>query len=903
MVNNKTIIPKQPPKGVKPLTAYFGRVTNPQSPGNSSTGSSPLKPSPQKSRVGASPPSKQMGQSVGKMVDVFGFGENEEDAHGTMLQRRDTYGMTSSPLRELKTDDTNIADLGPSPLKTRSTRTRGGRWETVGPRVEGLRMPGMKMVETLIDLTEEEEDVEMPLAWFVGLEVVGWEMNEMGVGLLLFDDDGESSKGAMDMEPIRVVKENPKTETVKEDLTAETRSTDMDAPLTGITSICSSTTMVDIPRALTPKKNESASMMREATPVTVKKGDSTAMSSTVEKIVVTVRGVVDSDDDEDLMDTSMFDFLKPVEDISKSIELLLEQGQLSTPSTTRRNPSSSSTLPSSAATRQSTRTRAVVNYKAPPLDPFDEIERFAERVQMGTRGMSLDSLFRDRQKRLRMEERVEELGRGVVESSDDETQSTPRKRRNLSGGPTTPESAAKSKMVAEHAMHLISEAVSADGGDVLLDDRVESIVMDGMVTVLEGRCGAMAWRRVWKELSDGDRWRAFLVSGSLDMIMRRREAPPKYLCEWLFRKACLDSDDEVAESAASALYSLMGRQDCPWSVSRELFEGCVMALGVEDGILALGREGGGKGKLEEEEEREVRGVCAGVRRGVGLYATSLGRSQDPARCKDAIDLAIFMSVLPMITLLPLLTAPTCTRTILNALMDFVGSLVQHQETLVCSPFSPMVQAAAWTWRGDLGGWGEMRRRLAGWFCLEAGGCGGFYVEAGGSAGLVSPTISPSKEEGGGSRQPNSLMERGVGVAETPCPKSLRPDDIVLADLLGLLKEYRVAPPTATDYRKVAARVRVLGVAIGGTDGARAEHGSSVAIAGVLKALYTRINDARLAFVNRTVAKHELYILKTILEVCLPSVQKTSQAKLNFVAKPVTSKNFGDVEAGMSLGSL
>ncbi|KAI8854604.1 hypothetical protein BC829DRAFT_380349 [Chytridium lagenaria] len=327
------------------------------------------------------------------------------------------------------------------------------------------------------------------------------------------------------------------------------------------------------------------------------------------------------EDDADLVDMACYDFLKPYEGLGNQSE-----------------------VSDSEETRYDMRERVSIDYKD-TSSVFGWPERKNDVKEDGTLGISLSSLFKERKNRLKEEKRIEKMMNDVWESSDDE--SHPRKRPNTSTGASTSYSP---EVLASYTMRVLNEATNFNGH--AFDDRVVSMALDGMSKVVEGRVklfkgrkeeecrvfegnGGVGWGRVCGVLKDAKRGRSFLVSGKLSMIMRRR-ALPKELCVWLFRKACLDCDDEAAEASASALYKALQR--LPLDGPRELFEGCMVALGVEPGILGLGGVGEETmkekkmvkleeflGEIDEKQEEEMIGVCKGVWRGVGLYATSLSR--------------------------------------------------------------------------------------------------------------------------------------------------------------------------------------------------------------------------------------------------------------------------------------
>ncbi|KAJ3213135.1 hypothetical protein HDU67_003352 [Dinochytrium kinnereticum] len=632
----------------------------------------------------------------------------------------------------------------------------------------------------------------------------------------------------------------------------------------------------------------------------------------------------DDDDDADLMEVSQFDFLKPVQEISEAIE---REVQLITPNSTSptstRPPTTSSSV---RPTRYSTRSRAPVDYKAPPLDPFEELEKLREMAESteivrkhapaATRGMSMDSLFKDRQKRLRTEEAL-----GVLKErlgSDDEEDSiptTPRKRQTLSSSDTP------SKSV--RAINLIERAANADKNvdGLMMDDRVSTLMLDGLrggreiaVRIVARRqrveVGAFVDKRTEKRggrtkrildiLKDPKRCDMAILSGAVRAALRSPTLGDDErlgsVCQWLFRKACLDPDEQVAEAAADALFGVIEKKDSPWTVSRDNFENVMQEVGVDRWILRFEvKEGearverlrGAEDEREDETEEEFGRRCRGLARGVAIYAEGVQPGLNPQNLLAATHLAAFLALLvldrhvtphlPYDRLSTVMVSLASSQTLLwrpifDAILSFVGDDPVLQELVVWSPLSCVVWGAAWTPRR---GWAEGRRGLAGEFVMRGGNGGGFFLEA--EEGGKGEEVGEGKDKE--SESPSDI---------TPIAALLYTSDITpITALLDTVKQYRVAPPNQTNFRNLSARIRTLSVAVGGTEGTREEAKCAAALGGVAKGLYTRINDSRLAFVDRTVAKHELYQLSTMMEICLPKVQRQAQAKLNFGKQTTT----------------
>ncbi|KAJ3100453.1 putative deoxyribonuclease tatdn3 [Phlyctochytrium bullatum] len=422
----------------------------------------------------------------------------------------------------------------------------------------------------------------------------------------------------------------------------------------------------------------------------------------------------DDDDDDDLFDVQ-YEFLKPLEEIRADVAAEVE---LRTPHpTTGRRPRATSpdavsakpattplgTLP----TRHSTRTRRAVDYRAPPLDPFKEMdklmaaaehrEREAENVKAAAKanaamkGFSIDSLFKDRQRKRKAEEEVERLqeklkesvGAGVrLENEDlDDPPATPPGGRTRAGTATP----GSNRKRAARAMNLITAAAGDDDDDEAnVDYRLRSIVMDNLVSGRERAvemvgavggvrdvgmvCGVKAWG-AWEGmvrcLEDAKRGRRAVVGGTVGALCKKGRTPGG-VCEWLFEMACLSDDEEMAVKCEEALRSVLEAENRNWSVTRGRFETVMGELGVSRALLALvsGKAGDADTEMRdappgieaymrkatkmEAEGKEAFGVrCRGVARCLCLYAASVvSTSSEPA---DALDLAVFLCLLVLDT--------------------------------------------------------------------------------------------------------------------------------------------------------------------------------------------------------------------------------------------------------------
>ncbi|KAJ3013407.1 UNVERIFIED_CONTAM: hypothetical protein HDU68_000711 [Siphonaria sp. JEL0065] len=385
----------------------------------------------------------------------------------------------------------------------------------------------------------------------------------------------------------------------------------------------------------------------------------------------------------------------------------------------------------------------------------------------------------------------------------------------------------------------------------------------------------------------------FLLSGALSRAVENSNWYfPDSLSSWLFETACYSQSEFTASSAAKSLNvyfeHFSAEEGTCWTISPYVLKDALASFGfsvdlfssdardITTFVKSLSKS---KQSNEVDEYNNYKLPAFNFSLCVELYTSSItnrwmhypDRSLEDAfilLVKLSIDKRVIFatgnllgkSVAKIARLLACQesasaggivdTAPSSFQYIVQNLVDFAGTNPIWQDALICKPNSAFLGSIAaptssgCPTRQGLGFLARVRREVAALCVVKGGATGGF-----------------------------KKLDSGVGsadFAETPITCET---DTSLPTLVSIVTKYNVSP-ARTDYMRLASRIQILAVALGGYSGIRENLKQASELKLVLDRLHGNINDTSHLAMDRIWAKENIHDLKTYIELNLP--KKTMQ---------------------------
>ncbi|KAJ3019866.1 UNVERIFIED_CONTAM: hypothetical protein HDU68_010477 [Siphonaria sp. JEL0065] len=399
---------------------------------------------------------------------------------------------------------------------------------------------------------------------------------------------------------------------------------------------------------------------------------------------------------------------------------------------------------------------------------------------------------------------------------------------------------------------------------------------------------------IGKSLKDTANCQEFLLSGVLSRAVENSNWYfPDSISSWLFETACYSQSEFTASSAAKSLNvyfeHFSAEEGTFWTISPYVLKDALASFGfsvdlfssdardITTFVKSLSKS---KQSNELEEYNNYKLPAFNFSLCVELYTSSItnrwmhypDRSLEGAfilLVKLSIDKRVIFatgdllckSVAKIARLLAceesasaggiVETVPSSFQYIVQNLVDFAGTNPIWQDELVCKPNSALLGSIAapassgCPTRQGIGFLARVRREVAALCVVNGGITGGFKKVDGCSAG-------------------------SADVAETPITFET---DTSLPTLVSIITKYDVSP-ARTDYMRLASRIQILAVALGGYSGIRENLNSASELKLVLDRLHGNINDTSHLAMDRIWAKENIHDLKTYIELTLP--KKTMQ---------------------------